>query len=368
MGSEDRAYLQTNVVSLRLSTGRKLLFASIVVFLFLAFVETASRLFLPEPQDSPLYIYNPGAGPLLLQAPLAISDSYLLWKNRPGVDITDAGVRVRTNELGMRGGTVERKKPDGVFRILSLGESTSFGYAVEEQETYSHVLEQLLNENRSDESYSVLNAAVSGYSMVQSYEYLRRHGISFEPDVVLLYHGFNDFLPRQYVSKRVSDVSKVETLPTDFELLKKRSKLSFLTTSWLVEWSHASRWLLHVLGPPGPDAPIARRGDGVLRRMTAEEREEILGRIFELTERRGIKLIVLIPVYRDFHDHRGLLVEVSQRLGIDTLDLETVIERSRTSRKDLFLDEVHPTAKMHRFIGEEMCRYLRSRVLSSHER
>ena len=99
--------------------------------------------------------------------------------------------------------------------------------------------------------------------------------------------------------------------------------------------------------------------------MTADEREEVLVRIFELTESRGIELVVLIPVYRGFHDHRDLLAEVSVRLEIDCLDLETVIERSHTSRKDLFLDEVHPTAKMHRFIGEEICRYLRSRVLPS---
>lgn len=51
------------------------------------------------------------------------------------------------NEFGFRGPNRALDKPDGVFRILVLGDSYTYGLGVANDETYCRVLENLLNES-----------------------------------------------------------------------------------------------------------------------------------------------------------------------------------------------------------------------------
>jgi hypothetical protein len=47
---------------------------------------------------------------------------------QPGQSVVQRGARIETNAWGMRGPPVEREKPDGVFRLLVLGDSVVFGH------------------------------------------------------------------------------------------------------------------------------------------------------------------------------------------------------------------------------------------------
>src|SRR5207344_2701442 len=85
--------------------------------------------------------------------------------------------------LGLRGPEVTAKRP-GELRILALGDSFTYGYGVQDAETYPAVLEALLRERGHD--VSVLNAGVPGYSTDQSYAYFLGAGLDLEPDVVIV--------------------------------------------------------------------------------------------------------------------------------------------------------------------------------------
>ena len=54
-------------------------------------------------------------------------------------------------------GTISELASDDAFRILVLGDSFTFGYGVENDETYSVQLQNLLNE-RLDRTVEVVNA------------------------------------------------------------------------------------------------------------------------------------------------------------------------------------------------------------------
>ena len=105
------------------------------------------------------------------------------WKVKPNLRDTEAfrGKPLSTNSRGLRG-SVEHsyEKPPGVFRIVVLGDSFTFGEEVGDEETYSHYLQELLPQ------VEVLNLGVHGYGHDQMLLYLQEEGLRYKPDLVLL--------------------------------------------------------------------------------------------------------------------------------------------------------------------------------------
>ena len=105
----------------------------------------------------------------------------------------DINVGFRINGQGMR---AERdygyEKPEGVIRIVSLGDSFTVGYEVEVEETFSLVLEKELR--KLGYNIEVLNTGVSGYSNAEACVYLERELLKYDPDIVILSFFSNDLV------------------------------------------------------------------------------------------------------------------------------------------------------------------------------
>lgn len=106
--------------------------------------------------------------------------------------------RVTINSLGLRGPERPYAKPDGVRRIMLLGDSFTEAVQVAEQESAVQRLESALN-GRGRGRYEVLNAGVGGWGTGQQLVYLREEGYRYQPDlvVVMLYLG-NDVFDNSY--------------------------------------------------------------------------------------------------------------------------------------------------------------------------
>ena len=126
-----------------------------------------------------------------------IYDRLLFWRLR--AHATRDGERV-TNSLGLRGPEIPAKPADE-FRMLSLGESTTFAWGLPGDRNYSSLLEASIR-TVGGKRVRVLNAGVSGYTLFQGVTYLRHRGLALEPDAVLVYFGFNDFLGVSYRAER----------------------------------------------------------------------------------------------------------------------------------------------------------------------
>jgi lysophospholipase L1-like esterase len=114
-------------------------------------------------------------------------DRKLYWRLKAGQDCyTKIGRRpVHINSRGTRGPEFQIEKPSGTFRILSLGDSRTFGWGLSDEETYSRRLEYLLRE-RSGRPVEVINAGVNAWSYPQMQVYFRDEGLAFQPDLVIL--------------------------------------------------------------------------------------------------------------------------------------------------------------------------------------
>src|SRR5262249_53236366 len=91
---------------------------------------------------------------------------------------------------GLRDRVFAIPKPDGVYRVLVLGDSVAFGVNVPVSAAFPKVLERRLAGRTP--RVEVLNAGVLGYTAYNEVEYYRARGRAFPPDLVLVAVCMND--------------------------------------------------------------------------------------------------------------------------------------------------------------------------------
>ena len=156
----------------------------------------------------------------------------MIFELKPNLDTCwdHYGIRVKTNSAGFR---AERDylipKPAGTVRIVGLGDSFTFGFGVEYEQTWGHLLEQRLSA-RLGRPVEFINTGVGGYNTVNEVALLVDRGLELDPDLIILFWCGNDvgapqFLlePKSYSSLRSSAlidlvmarVARIEFQPRD---------------------------------------------------------------------------------------------------------------------------------------------------------
>lgn len=137
-------------------------------------------------QKPPLYLQETGSE---LTGHKYLYDELLGWKNIPDWKATTHNRQLTINSKGLRDREYQYDKPDGVRRILVLGDSYAWGYGVADDEVFTEVLEKRLAGDR----WQVINSGVSGWGTDQEYLFLTSEGFRYAPDVVVLaFFFFND--------------------------------------------------------------------------------------------------------------------------------------------------------------------------------
>jgi hypothetical protein len=335
---------------------------------------------------------------------LAERDPDLFWRYRPNQDFEAGEMRVQTNQFGLRDRPRTREKPAGVFRILSLGESTTFGYQLEATQSYSYLLEQLLNADRGlGRPVEVWNCGICSYTTYQSVKWLERDGLSFQPDLVLFFHEMNDFLPTYH---RTGDGQALGLGRTDRELAAMSRRLGPLAQ--LLEKSAFYRWLrIRVLlaasralapaldrrqrvyletGSPEYDPalrlrmpwqalPVAAADPKVwpdplpymananpLCRVPDPDRVALLGELVQTLRARGVDLVLIHPAYRLSRPHRCVLTELARKEGVPVVEMERIVAETGAAKDQAFFDIYHPKGFVHRRLAEELARVVRPRI------
>ena len=113
---------------------------------------------------------------------------------RPGARGTLHDSEVRINRLGFRGPEISADKGDR-FRIVALGESTTFGVTVEPGDRpWPEVLEdRIRREFTCNAPVEVINAGVPGWTLANQRSRLEADILPLRPDLILSYHGYNGF-------------------------------------------------------------------------------------------------------------------------------------------------------------------------------
>jgi lysophospholipase L1-like esterase len=312
----------------------------------LAVIEASSRLI--RPVDLPDPLVTPGSD---YWADRVVRDPILFWRMR--AHLVENGESL-TNSLGLRGPEITAKNPDE-FRILSLGESTTFARHLSYEETYSSLLGEGLG--RVDgKKVQVINAGAPGYSLFQGVTYLQHRALALEPDAVLIYFGYNDFLPigRNVFDRRARGPAAVMT---DRELFEKRKTRTVRLNLWLADRSNFFRLLLLRSISSAPPVDV----DPTSPRVPEEDRRELLTDLRDWCVGHGLHLVVVIPWYRQFEGHIPLLRSFAASNDVPAVDLPARLGALPAPRASYFIDPVHPNARGHRLIAREIEEELRAK-------
>jgi lysophospholipase L1-like esterase len=119
---------------------------------------------------------------------------YNAYDLKPGVK----GAVYTINDHGYRGKPFELTKPGGTVRIVSLGGSTTFGIGNHNHETYPYYLEEDLKQRLPGTPLEVINAGLVSATTAESLIRFALRIVSLEPDILVVYHGYNDLAPRVF--------------------------------------------------------------------------------------------------------------------------------------------------------------------------
>jgi len=362
-----------------ISRTKRVLIACVPSLLLLATLEVLAHVAVslrPAIETLPL---APGVPSLFVPHP------ELFWTLRPGLDLHYAGVHVATNALGLRSAEIEKKRPDEL-RILSLGESTTFGEGVEANETYTEQLMVLLAADVGDRSVTAINAGVPAYSSFQGLRFLETVGLHLQPDLVIVYFELNDYLPS---SLRDAGETEIGLVRTDRELYERRSsrwsrQLSAHSALYRVLslWSArrqmrafaasefrnplltiglpdigllprlASRDSELDLRPGGREIVLARRVSDAERRLHFTERAR-------LTSQHGVELLVVHPSYRHSRPHDCMLTELAGELELPVLDAQPILHPAGAEAGTMFRDFWHPNPEGHARLAAALAHSIR---------
>ncbi len=217
----------------RTSRTRKIIFAALTALMVLGGAETVLRV-----HDFDFF-FNFGAD--ILGMPLVDMkgirrvmnrtvefDPVLFWRFKPNQVLDAHGIYrqpVHINGHGFRGPEFTDDKPAGVYRIACIGDSTTFGWSVADDETFAAQLERMLNRHCGAGKVQVLNLGVTGYTSFQGRELMDLYVKKWRPDLVIFGFGPNDRLPAlksdaEHLNDRTWDVGPLTLFLSRFQLYK----------------------------------------------------------------------------------------------------------------------------------------------------
>lgn len=308
---------------------------------------------------TPIYVLERVLEPFV-ERPTTIfeRDPDLGWRLRPHAADDWGGEPVRINANGMRGPVRPYEKPAGTQRVLFLGDSVTFGFGVaDDSRTVPACVERVLASTLGT-PVECINAAVDGYSTWQEHLVLKRTGLRYKPDVVVLNFVLNDvferFVLRNFGGKR-------EGFQLEHTLSAHAPE--WVQTSAIVWFARQLRGRLAYGDDPRKGAAQSEMMDAYTV-MFHPEREDVryawastLGDLdaFVRTcrEQNTPVVLVLYPfatqLYRpEIDSPRAILGEFAAQRDVPFVDVRPAyfeaIERGEVSIEDLYLDPCHPRA------------------------
>ncbi len=179
---------------------KKLLFGIVAITASLLMVgvggEVLSRLFLSRYWDTELL-----RAQLTAESMKSIvepdEDPAIEYALRPNLDREYRGSRLLTDTEGIRVAAEPPPAREDAMRIALIGDSTSFGWGVEYEDSYGEQLRRALEAERGA-PVLLRNYSVPGYNAIQEHQQFLNKIAPTRPHVLIVHHDHNDALPANW--------------------------------------------------------------------------------------------------------------------------------------------------------------------------
>jgi len=234
-------------------------------------------------------------------------------------------------------------KDEDCIRIVCLGDSTTEGYRLKLAETYPYILETLLNKGRNSNKFEVINAGVAGYSSLQSLRYFKKRIMQYDPDIITLQLGLNDMRPAVVCADKDKGefINVADKLNTDlFNVLNKSALFRFLV--------YLNGRVLHRIGK------IKDNNGRPIRRVEPDDFYNNYVELIKIANQNKIAVVLLTLQNKHHNDneYNSIVWAIAQAYNIPIADICSIFWNSR--EKDLFIDDIHPTALGNQIIASEI--------------
>lgn len=278
--------------------------------------------------------------------PLVRPHPYTLYELNPAWRSGDG--KSMHNSLGFRGAEIVVPKPEDRFRVVCMGESSTYCTGIDDdRDTYPYRLGEHLRSMLADTDIEVINAGVGGYTSIENILRLLFHVVPLRPDLIVYYYTHNDVHPRRLanLSRDYREYSCSWFEPAMgggfYGWFKRRQNLATAYVGNVVRRRGGGRRnSKHIAGNP----PVAFRAN--------------LTSLVVLAKTAGARVLLVNPNYRQesaqdpmpgaVWEHRRVVDDIGKALEVPVVDLHGALaypEEGAIIMNENYKDEVHFSEK-----------------------
>lgn len=290
-------------------------------------------------------------------------DRALYWRLKPNQQCyTKIGRKpVRINSQGTRGPEFTVARQPGTIRILSLGDSRTFGWGVEETDTFSSLLQQTLLQSQTFTSkVEVINAGVNAWSYPQLEVFYKLRARDWKPDIVVvgeanLWTQFSEKNSPEFVSKFMSRVRLKN-------LLRRFATYHYIVEVKLKDFyeRHRTRFI-----------PVDPKQDNLFKEQQQKDPNEAFRRAIDelcasVLRDGGRPVLLFLPTQDQLTatnrpDVLELKSQIAQERGLRLVDI-TADAKPRANELYLEGDPVHFNEAGHELIARQLADAIRKQA------
>ncbi|MFW6282703.1 MAG: SGNH/GDSL hydrolase family protein [Minisyncoccales bacterium] len=274
---------------------------------------------------------------------IRVFDKDIGWKHKPSTLFHLKGKewdsRFKTNSLGFKDREHSIKKEKETYRVLFLGDSYTAAIRVPIEKSFSYLFEKISNSDKNitkkKGNIETINISVGGWSTVHELAALKKYGLKFKPDeVVLVFCIANDIIKNSYEdpSKGIEDTSSSFLLRVLYNITPKKM------FSYFGKGIRTSNFLLRIANklriiPEQPNfLEIFDEEYDEKINLTYKKTFEYLNEIKKICDRNKIKLsIALAPppfqfgkelIYEELNKNESIYSKKSRPLKLKKIVLD----------------------------------------------
>jgi lysophospholipase L1-like esterase len=272
---------------------------------------------------------------------------------------------ITTNAAGLRGPELRPVLPN-TKRILLLGDSQTWGYGVNDDETYAVHLEKLLADRYPSWDIQVLNGGVPGYGTADQLHFLESRATIFQPDrVVVQFLSVNDLRENRapantwaiIVDGMLGHSNPAESINRTLPLWEKAQM-------WFKQHSHLARLVFDVVGYWAMRAGLLGNIDAMWGEdFTAEDKELGISYLVAIADTAAAHEASTLFLYTTGQVHifpdtyeaprsATVVEEAAAQAGVKWVDASAILSQHPAKETLYFAQNGHWTTTGHIAIAE----------------
>lgn len=303
-----------------------------------------------------------------------------------------------TNSNGFRHNEdIPLEKPEGELRIFITGGSMAWGFGASQENMYSTIAENILQEKFPDIKIRIINAGVGTYLSTHERILILNKISEYEPDIIVMFSGWNDgyaaYRGTRVIDDRWDYLNAGQVLAENFETLGEQEDPNLIKKIDTPEYEDYDLKLIYMidkvkyrLGNPGESIKQKIKQIKIDPEYVVDDLTKNITTISDLAKRQGFSLVfylqpslyntkkelseyeaynveqdkknlALFPkMHSEIYDlYRNELPKLAEREDFIFIDSDEAISGET---KRVFVDPVHVGGRGNRLIGEHLATLL----------